>query len=498
MQVDILGGLTQNIFAYDAMQNRVKKRKVVSGTDISTFYIRDAQGNVLAVYEKNGTTVTWKEQHLYGSSRLGTVEPGVAWTSAPAATPHFRGTRILNYGWKRYEVNDHLGNVRALINDRKTYGGATFTATLLDATDYFPFGAEMRKGTVTNSYRYGFNGKELDKNNEFGSLNHYDYGFRIYNPGIGRFLSVDPLTQKYPELTPYQFASNTPIMAIDLDGLERRINIYQTDKNGNTTLTIFDNKSLLKAVSTNGGYFKFEKISRDQYQSLAQGYWGTYKAQQSEGHFFEPSGYNQYRNATTLYRGQRNEQYNPNSNMGALSVAVTPNNGAILNYTPKVAGEFTTEVNPAIYWKAASVFNPLFPNPDPMVERSGAYSTGVGLYKSMVALPFSATAAIPSAGTPLWINAAAGLSALNGVDDFTTLGTQNGSTVIQNNTPLGLGTYVKTGLNLIGTIGSVRDPNNATEGLKAILPNTISGTLDANSFFQNLINIQKANNEKKH
>jgi hypothetical protein len=70
--VNVLGGLTQNIFAYDAMQNRIKKRKVSSFGDISTFYIRDAQGNVLAVYEKNGSTITWKEQHLYGSSRLGT------------------------------------------------------------------------------------------------------------------------------------------------------------------------------------------------------------------------------------------------------------------------------------------------------------------------------------------------------------------------------------------------------------------------------------------
>ena len=35
-----------------------------------------------------------------------------------------------------------------------------------------------------------------------------------------RFLSIDPIGRKYPELTPYQFASNTPIQAIDLDGLE--------------------------------------------------------------------------------------------------------------------------------------------------------------------------------------------------------------------------------------------------------------------------------------
>jgi hypothetical protein len=43
---------------------------------------------------------------------------------------------------------------------------------------------------------------------------------RIYDPRIGKFLSVDPIASNYPMLTPYQFASNSPIQAIDLDGLE--------------------------------------------------------------------------------------------------------------------------------------------------------------------------------------------------------------------------------------------------------------------------------------
>jgi hypothetical protein len=43
---------------------------------------------------------------------------------------------------------------------------------------------------------------------------------RIYDPRLGRFLSEDPITKKYPELTPYQFSSNRPIDGIDLDGLE--------------------------------------------------------------------------------------------------------------------------------------------------------------------------------------------------------------------------------------------------------------------------------------
>ena len=75
-----------------------------------------------------------------------------------------------------------------------------------------------RKYEPASGYRYGFNGKEKDK--DINSLTAYDYGFRIYNPGIGRFLSVDPLTKNYPSWSPYPFAMNRPIDGIDLDGLE--------------------------------------------------------------------------------------------------------------------------------------------------------------------------------------------------------------------------------------------------------------------------------------
>lgn len=76
-----------------------------------------------------------------------------------------------------------------------------------------------RKYTAGTQYRYGFNGKEND-NDVKGESNQQDYGMRIYDTRLGRFLSVDPIYKSYPELSPYQFASNTPIWAIDLDGLE--------------------------------------------------------------------------------------------------------------------------------------------------------------------------------------------------------------------------------------------------------------------------------------
>jgi len=80
----------------------------------------------------------------------------------------------------------------------------------------------------STGYRYGFNGKEND-NEVKGTGNQQDYGMRIYDPRIGKFLSVDPITDEYPELTPYQFASNRPIDGIDLDGLE--FCSYDCDRN---------------------------------------------------------------------------------------------------------------------------------------------------------------------------------------------------------------------------------------------------------------------------
>jgi RHS repeat-associated protein len=86
-------------------------------------------------------------------------------------------------------------------------------------------------------YRYGFNGKESD-NEVKGSGNQQDYGMRIYDPRLGKFLSVDPLMNDYPELTPYQFASNTPIQAIDLDGGERKDATYKTPQETGTAVIV--------------------------------------------------------------------------------------------------------------------------------------------------------------------------------------------------------------------------------------------------------------------
>jgi len=96
-----------------------------------------------------------------------------------------------------------------------------YTADIVTASDYYPFGMVSRAfNSPSVNYRYGFNGKEVD-NEMFGIGNELDYGMRVYDPRVGRFLSVDPITKSYPQLTPYQYASNSPIENIDIDGLEK-------------------------------------------------------------------------------------------------------------------------------------------------------------------------------------------------------------------------------------------------------------------------------------
>ena len=189
------------------------KQEVLLFPDI--LFLRDAQGNVLAVYDNNNTNrvVRQSELHLYGSSRLGLFKPNG--NRAAVAT---NGIYTRRLGRKEYELTDHLGNVRTVIGDyRQTDGANPVRAALRSYFNHYAFGLEM-PGMVWKGggYRYGYNGKEQDAD----FANNYDYGFRIYNPGVAKFLSVDPLSSSYPMLTPYQFASNNPIMGIDQDGLE--------------------------------------------------------------------------------------------------------------------------------------------------------------------------------------------------------------------------------------------------------------------------------------
>lgn len=110
-----------------------------------------------------------------------------------------------------YHTIFYLDDIYVGVTDRAEH----YNADVLRYADYYAFGQTMPGRVGGNLYRYDFNGKETDAESDL-----QDYGMRIYNAALGKFLSVDPLTSSYPMLTPYQFSSNMPISCIDIDGME--------------------------------------------------------------------------------------------------------------------------------------------------------------------------------------------------------------------------------------------------------------------------------------
>ncbi|WP_317126047.1 RHS repeat-associated core domain-containing protein, partial [Flaviaesturariibacter flavus] len=164
-----------------------------------------------------------KEQHLYGSSRLG-IRERVGVTTGTGEAVFDPGAIAYLRGEKRYELSNHLGNVLVTISDRK-YGVDTsgdgesdrFIADVLSAQDYYPFGMQMpgRAFAAGTGYRYGFNGKEDDPDLADGLI---AFEARAYDSRISRFFSNDPRSEEYPWQSPYAYYSNSPTGVIDFNG----------------------------------------------------------------------------------------------------------------------------------------------------------------------------------------------------------------------------------------------------------------------------------------
>jgi RHS repeat-associated protein len=221
------------LFRYDAMGHRISKTVYDGATVTNTaniiYYVMDATGNVMATYEQTpGMTKTpnfnLKERQIYGSSRLGLNNQELilnTYTNTPINTVSVNRT----LGYRSYELINHLGNVMAVVSDRKiavdgnSDGTADyFTGEVLNANDYYAFGAQMPgRNFTTEAYRYGYQGFEMDDEIK-GEGNSIDFGARIYDSRLGRWFSIDGYASSYPHQSPYGFVGNSPILNQEIDG----------------------------------------------------------------------------------------------------------------------------------------------------------------------------------------------------------------------------------------------------------------------------------------
>jgi RHS repeat-associated protein len=101
------------------------------------------------------------------------------------------------------------------------YSGTTaLTSVTIDCGIDSIYAVDTFTTCSSSDYRFGFNGMEKD-NSIKGNGNSYDFGARIYDSRLGRWLSLDPLFSSFPFESNYTYVANNPIICIDVEGKEK-------------------------------------------------------------------------------------------------------------------------------------------------------------------------------------------------------------------------------------------------------------------------------------
>ena len=201
-------------------------------------------------YTANGTkirVVHKSDPALNGDPQLGSTSTDASLTTS--ITTDYIGNKIYQDGVLKtiltdneyieggiyyFYIKDHLGNNRIVANS---------SGNVIQSTQYYPFGMAFGESTTTEQGKQDFkyNGKELDREHE---LNQYDYAARYYDPGYGRFTTIDPLAEKFYNWSPYVYCYNNPLKFIDPDGKSA----WKADLYGNLYAEKGDNVHTLAKV----------------------------------------------------------------------------------------------------------------------------------------------------------------------------------------------------------------------------------------------------------
>ena len=175
-----------------------------NGTTLANyFYLSD--GTKTRALKANGSGLLYRGPFVYRKGSDG---------SLTFESASFSGGRLTSSGALLY-VTDYLGSVRAVVNGSN---GAIYKAS-----DYSTFGSESEAGAIPTApipsgltLRDAYTGKEA-QNPDF-TTGYTDFGARQYSPTLRRWMTPDPLSDKYYGVSPYAFCNNNPVNFVDPDG----------------------------------------------------------------------------------------------------------------------------------------------------------------------------------------------------------------------------------------------------------------------------------------
>ena len=106
-------------------------------------------------------------------------------------------------------LRDHLGSVRTVVSE---------TGAVQQRNNYFPYGDMFPNSSNDDSgNRYKYTGKESGDD-----IGLYDFSARFLHTRFGRFTTIDPLAEKYPDISPYAYCNGNPVNFVDPDGMDFR------------------------------------------------------------------------------------------------------------------------------------------------------------------------------------------------------------------------------------------------------------------------------------
>jgi RHS repeat-associated protein len=168
--------------------NYLKKPKKIVQNGVTTLFEYDANGTKLK--ETIGTQVTqYLGNIIYKANVLYQIG-------------HEEG-RINSQFQYEFNITDHLGNLRVAFKD---VGGV---ATIVQKQDYGVWGEDLTTlnySSTTTINQFKFTGKE-----ELSGTGYIDFGARLYDNLVPRFLQLDANGEKYNSWTPYNYAFNNPV-----------------------------------------------------------------------------------------------------------------------------------------------------------------------------------------------------------------------------------------------------------------------------------------------